>query len=313
MATVLCVVGPTASGKTKMGVALAQRFNGEVVSVDSMQLYCGMEVGTAAPTLEEMAGIPHHMVGIAAPTENWSVAKYVAEADKRVQDILARGKLPVLVGGTGLYLDSLVRGIDFAAGEQGGELRLKLQERLAKEGAEALLNELRAIDPEAAGKLHLKDEKRIVRALEVYYETGRTITEHDAETKKQPPRYDALYIGLDFESRDDLRARIDKRVEQMVELGLLEEVEALLASDADRRATAWQAIGYKQFLAVAEGKASVAEAIEEVKLRSRQYAKRQLTWLRRNENIFWVRWEKEPNFPAGLQKATEYLLQNGLR
>ena len=312
MATVLCVVGPTASGKTKMGVALAQRFNGEVVSVDSMQLYRGMEVGTAAPTPEETAGIPHHMVGIAEPTENWSVAKYVAEADKRVQDILARGKLPVLVGGTGLYLDSLVRGIDFAAGEQGGELRLKLQERLANEGAEALLNELHTIDPEAAGKLHLKDEKRIVRALEVYYETGQTITEHDAETKKHPPRYDALYIGLDFEDREDLRARIDKRVEQMVALGLLEEVENLLASDLGRRATAWQAIGYKQFLAVAEGKASVEEAIEEVKLRSRQYAKRQLTWLRRNENIFWVRWEKEPNFPAGLQKATEYLLQNGL-
>ena len=165
MATVLCVVGPTASGKTKMGVALAQRFNGEVVSVDSMQLYRGMEVGTAAPTHEEMAGIPHHMVGIAEPTENWSVAKYVAEADKQVQDILARGKLPVLVGGTGLYLDSLVRGIDFAAGEQGGELRLKLQERLAKEGAEALLNELRAIDPEAAAKLHLNldDNERIFR------------------------------------------------------------------------------------------------------------------------------------------------------
>ena len=313
MPTVLCVVGPTASGKTKMGVALAQRFNGEVVSVDSMQLYRGMEVGTAAPTLEEMEGIPHHMVGIAAPTENWSVAKYVAEADKRVQDILARGKLPVLVGGTGLYLDSLVRGIDFAAGEQGGELRLKLQQRLANEGAETLLAELQNIDPDAAAKLHLKDEKRIVRALEVYYETGRTITEHDAETRKNPPRYDALYIGLDFEDREDLRTRIDKRVEQMVELGLLEEVERLLASDTDRRATAWQAIGYKQFLSVADGTATVEEALEEVKLRSRQYAKRQLTWLRRNENIFWVRWEKEPNFPAGLQKATEYLLQCGLR
>ena len=313
MPTVLCVVGPTASGKTKMGVALAQLFNGEVVSVDSMQLYRGMEIGTAAPTLEEMEGIPHHMVGIAAPTENWSVAKYVAEADKRVQDILARGKLPVLVGGTGLYLDSLVRGIDFAAGEQGGELRLKLQQRLANEGAEALLAELQNIDPDAAAKLHLKDEKRIVRALEVYYETGRTITEHDAETRKNPPRYDALYIGLDFEDREDLRTRIDKRVEQMVELGLLEEVERLLSSDTDRRATAWQAIGYKQFLAVADGTATVEDALEEVKLRSRQYAKRQLTWLRRNENIFWVRWEKEPNFPAGLQKATEYLLQCGLR
>lgn len=313
MAKVLCVVGPTATGKTKMGVALAKRFNGEVVSVDSMQLYRGMEVGTAAPTAEEREGIPHHMVGVAAPTENWSVAKYVSEADRHVQDILSRGKLPVLVGGTGLYLDALVRGIDFAAGDSSGETRRRLQQRLETEGAQALLEELHTIDPQAAAKLHLKDEKRIVRALEVYYETGRTITQHDAETKLHPARYEALYVGLDFEDRDDLRARIDRRVEVMVEQGLLQEVERLLSSDADRRATAWQAIGYKQFLSVADGTATVAEAVEEVKLRSRQYAKRQLTWLRRNENIFWVRWEKEPNFPAGLQKATEYLLQCGLR
>ena len=296
-----------------MGVALAKRFNGEVVSVDSMQLYRGMEVGTAAPTAEEREGIPHHMVGVAAPTENWSVAKYVSEADRHVQDILSRGKLPVLVGGTGLYLDALVRGIDFAAGDSSGETRRRLQQRLETEGAQALLEELHTIDPQAAAKLHLKDEKRIVRALEVYYETGRTITQHDAETKLHPARYEALYVGLDFEDRDDLRARIDRRVDVMVEQGLLQEVERLLSSDADRRATAWQAIGYKQFLAVADGTATVAEAVEEVKLRSRQYAKRQLTWLRRNENIFWVRWEKEPNFPAGLQKATEYLLQCGLR
>ncbi len=313
MPTVLCVVGPTATGKTKMGVALARRFNGEVVSVDSMQLYRGMEVGTAAPTPEETEGIPHHMVGVAEPTENWSVAKYVTEADKCVQDILRRGKLPVLVGGTGLYLDSLIRGIDFAAGEQGGQKRQELQQRMENEGAEVLLAELRSIDPQAAAKLHLRDEKRIIRALEVYYETGRTITQHDAETKLLPPRYNALYIGLDFENRDDLRARIDRRVDVMVEQGLLQEVEALLASDLGRCATAWQAIGYKQFLSVADGTATAEEAVEEVKLRSRQYAKRQLTWLRRNENIFWVRWEKEPNFPAGLQKATEYLLQNGLR
>ncbi|MBQ3548413.1 MAG: tRNA (adenosine(37)-N6)-dimethylallyltransferase MiaA [Oscillospiraceae bacterium] len=312
MARVLCVVGPTATGKTKMGVALAHRFNGEVVSVDSMQLYRGMEVGTAAPTAQETEGIPHHMVGIADPAENWSVAKYVAEADRCVQDILSRGKLPVLVGGTGLYLDALIRGTDFAAGEQDGETRRRLQQRMEAEGAKALLAELHTIDPRAAEKLHLKDEKRIIRALEVYYETGQTITEHDAETKLHPPRYEALYIGLDFENRDDLRSRIDRRVDVMVEQGLLQEVRQLLASDADRCATAWQAIGYKQFLAVADGTATVDEAVEEVKLRSRQYAKRQLTWLRRNENIFWVRWEKEPNFPAGFQKATEYLLQNGL-
>ena len=312
MATVLCVVGPTATGKTKMGVALAKRFDGEVVSVDSMQLYRGMTIGTAAPTREEMEGIPHHMVAVADPAESWSAARYVHAADACVQDILRRGKLPVLVGGTGLYLDALIRGADFAAGSQGTELRQQLQRRARQEGVETLLEELRRIDPAAAQKLHLRDEKRIIRALEVWYETGCTITEHDRQERQRPPKYDALYIGLDFLDRQDLRDRIDKRVDTMVEPGLLEEVEALLASGLPRDATALQAIGYKQFLAVAEGTATRQEAIEEVKLRSRQYAKRQLTWLRRNPDIFWVRWERRPNFPEGLQKATEYLHSRGL-
>ena len=312
MATVLCVVGPTATGKTKMGVALAKRFDGEVVSVDSMQLYRGMTIGTAAPTREEMEGIPHHMVAVADPAESWSAARYVHEADACVQDILRRGKLPVLVGGTGLYLDALIRGTDFAAGSQGTALRQQLQRRARQEGTEALLEELRRIDPAAAQKLHLRDEKRIIRALEVWYETGCTITEHDRQERQRPPKYDALYIGLDFLDRQDLRDRIDKRVDTMVEQGLLEEVEALLTSGLPRDATALQAIGYKQFLAVAEGTATRQEAIAEVKLRSRQYAKRQLTWLRRNPDIFWVRWERRPNFPEGLQKATEYLHSRGL-
>ena len=312
MATVLCVVGPTATGKTKMGVALAKRFDGEVVSVDSMQLYRGMTIGTAAPTQEEMEGIPHHMVAVADPAESWSAARYVHEADACVQDILRRGKLPVLVGGTGLYLDALIRGTDFAAGSQGTELRRQLQRRARQEGVETLLEELRRIDPAAAQKLHLRDEKRIIRALEVWYETGCTITEHDRQERQRPPKYNALYIGLDFLDRQDLRDRIDKRVDTMVEQGLLEEVETLLASGLPRDATALQAIGYKQFLAVAEGTATRQEAIEEVKLRSRQYAKRQLTWLRRNPDIFWVRWESRPNFPEGLQKATEYLHSRGL-
>ena len=312
MATVLCVVGPTATGKTKMGVALAKRFDGEVVSVDSMQLYRGMTIGTAAPTQEEMEGIPHHMVAVADPAESWSAARYVHEADACVQDILRRGKLPVLVGGTGLYLDALIRGTDFAAGSQGTALRQQLQRRARQEGTETLLEELRRIDPAAAQKLHLRDEKRIIRALEVWYETGRTITEHDRQERQRPPKYDALYIGLDFLDRQDLRDRIDKRVDTMVEQGLLEEVETLLASGLPRDATALQAIGYKQFLAVAEGTATRQEAIAEVKLRSRQYAKRQLTWLRRNPDIFWIRWESRPNFPEGLQKATEYLHSRGL-
>lgn len=312
MATVLCVVGPTATGKTKMGVALAKRFDGEVVSVDSMQLYRGMAIGTAAPTREEMEGIPHHMVAVADPAESWSAARYVHAADACVQDILGRGRLPVLVGGTGLYLDALIRGTDFAAGSQGTELRRQLQRRARQEGVETLLEELRRIDPAAAQKLHLRDEKRIIRALEVWYETGCTITEHDRQERQRPPKYNALYIGLDFLDRQDLRDRIDRRVDTMVEQGLLEEVETLLASGLPRDATALQAIGYKQFLAVAEGTATRQEAIEEVKLRSRQYAKRQLTWLRRNPDIFWVRWERRPNFPEGLQKATEYLHSRGL-
>ena len=313
---VICVVGPTASGKTKMGVALAKRFNGEVVSVDSMQIYRGMAIGTAAPTPAEMEGVPHHMIGVADPAENWSVSRFTEAADRCVQDILSRGKLPVLVGGTGLYLDALVRGNTFAAGQQGGAVRQELQERLAQElreqGPEALLERLRTVDPETAGRLHLRDEKRILRALEVYRETGETISEHDRKSRETPDRYDALYIGLSFRDRQDLRDRIDRRVDDMVRQGLLQEVQDLLDSGLPRDATALQAIGYKQFLAVADGAATTDQAVEEVKLRSRQYAKRQLTWLRRNPDIHWILWDREPDFPAALQNATDFLTAHGL-
>lgn len=312
MPKIVCVVGPTASGKTKFGVAIAKLLGGEVVSVDSMQIYRGMTVGTAAPTAEEMEGIPHHMIAVADPKESWSVAKFADKADACIQDILTRGKVPILVGGTGLYLDALVRGTDFAAGDSSGETRAMLQNRVAKEGIESLFEELKAIDPAAAAKLHLKDEKRIIRAMEIYLETGETITEHDRRTREIPPKYDAVYLGLDFEDRDDLRARIDRRVDIMVEQGLLQEVENLLSSGLPKDATALQAIGYKQFLAVEEGSATIEEAVEEVKLRSRQYAKRQLTWLRRNHDIHWFYWKKTPDFSAALQNATEILTAEGL-
>ena len=240
------------------------------------------------------------------------MARYVQEAVPVVDDILARGKLPIVAGGTGLYIDNLVAGRQFAPFTPDSGLREALQARASTEGLPVLLEELRAVDSAAAERLHPNDEKRIIRALEVWYETGCTITEHDRQEQQRPPKYDALYIGLDFLDRQDLRDRIDKRVDTMVEQGLLEEVEALLASGLPRDATALQAIGYKQFLAVAEGTATRQEAIAEVKLRSRQYAKRQLTWLRRNPDIFWVRWERRPNFPEGLQKATEYLHSRGL-
>ena len=309
---VICVVGPTATGKTKMGVALAKRFGGEVVSVDSMQIYRGMTIGTAAPTAEEMDGVRHHMVAIADPAESWSVARFTEQADLCIGDILRRGKCPVLVGGTGLYLDSILSGRTFAPGHSGGEIRKSLQAELAREGIEFLYRQLREIDPETAARLPIRDEKRILRALEVYRETGETLTAHDARTRLRPPKYRACTIGLTFRDRADLYARIDRRVDTMVERGLLREVETLLQTGLPETATALQAIGYKQFLSVYRGDTPVSEAVAEVKLRSRQYAKRQLTWLRRKDDIHWLLWEKDPDFPAGLQNATEYLLAQGL-
>ena len=312
MKPLICVVGPTACGKTKMGVLLAQKFDGEVVSCDSMQLYRGMTIGTAAPTPEETGGVAHHMVGVADPAEPYSVARYAEEAGACVDDILARGAQPIVVGGTGLYLDALLAGRGFAAGQFGGEVRRRLEARLASGGAAPLLAELWRIDPERAARLQPNDAKRIVRALEIYYETGKTMTRHDRESKTVPPRYKAAYLGFAFEDREDMKALIDRRVDAMVERGLFDEVRALLDSGVPRDSTALQAIGYKECLAYLDGAASRDETIDEIKLRSRQYAKRQLTWLRRNPDIHWYRWKKTRDFQAALAFSTEILSQYGV-
>ncbi len=309
---IVCVAGPTACGKTTLGVLLAQKFNGEVVSVDSMQIYRGMTVGTAAPTEEEMQGIPHHMIAVADPTEQWSAAEYAARATAAVDSILARGKLPILVGGTGLWMDALIRGHGFAKGHAGGAVRRELEARFEQEGIEPLLAELRQVDPESAARLHPADTKRILRALEVYRETGETISAHNAATRQLPPRYDAVWIGLQFADRADMKALIDRRVDKMAEAGLLDEVRSLLAMGLPRNATAMQAIGYKEFLGVLDGTLTEQEALELVKLRSRQYAKRQLTWLRKNPAIHWIYWEKERDFARALQISTEILTASGL-
>ena len=303
---IACIAGPTACGKTTLGVLLAQRFCGEVVSVDSMQIYRGMTVGTAAPTAEEMQGVPHHMIAVADPAEQWSAAEYVSRATPVVDDILARGKLPVLVGGTGLWMDALIRGHGFAKGHAGGAIRRELEARLEREGIAPLLEELRQVDPESAERLHPADTKRILR------ETGSTISAHNAATRMIPPRYDAVWIGLQFADRADMKALIDRRVDKMVQEGLLDEVRALLAMGLPRNATAMQAIGYKEFLGVLDGALTEPEAIELVKLRSRQYAKRQLTWLRRNPDIHWIFWEKDRDFARALQISTEILSASGL-
>ena len=311
-AKIVCVLGPTACGKTALGVLLAKRFRGEVVSADSMQIYKGMTIGTAAPTEAEMDGVPHHMIAVADPAERWSAARYAQEAIPIVDGILGGGKLPILVGGTGLWVDAVVRGHGFAPGQAGGTVRAELERRLAAEGIAPLLAELRQVDPQAAQRLHPADEKRIVRALEVYRETGQTITAHNEATRALPPRYDAVKIGLQFRDREDMKALIDRRVDRMSEAGLLDEVRALLARGLPREATALQAIGYKELLGVLDGTVSEAEALAEVKLRSRQYAKRQLTWLRRDPAIHWVFWEKERDLARALQVSTGILLDAGV-
>ena len=309
---ILVIVGPTASGKTRMAVELAKAHNGEVVSADSMQIYRRMDIGTAKPTAEEMDGVPHHMIDVADPEEDFSVARYVELASACVDDILARGKLPIVAGGTGLYVDSLLSGRTFAAFSPESALRKELEAELAERGGEAMLAELSRVDPEAAARLHPNDHKRIVRALEVYRSTGKTISEHNRETQALPPRYEALTIGLNFQDRADLWARIDARVDQMAADGLEREVRELLSSGLSPRCTAMQAIGYKEFVAAVEGDMTWREAEELVKLRSRQYAKRQLTWFRRSRDTHWLLWEKNPNFGNARQRSTELLEEFGL-
>ena len=309
---ILVVVGPTASGKTKLSVELALRHNGEVVSADSMQIYRTMDIGTAKPTAEEMQGVPHHMLDVADPEEDFSVARYVKMAAACVDDILARGKLPILAGGTGLYIDSLLSGRTFAAFAPESPLRAQLQQQFQQEGGENMWQRLREIDPEAAARLHPNDEKRIIRALEVWYQTGKTITQHNLETQAIPPRYDALTIGLAFQEREDMWKRIDRRVDEMMSAGLVEEVRALLARGVPQGCTALQAIGYKEMVQAVLEDGDVLAAAEEVKLRSRQYAKRQLTWFRRNQSTRWYQWGREPDFADALRTSTEYMEEFGL-
>ncbi len=287
MNNIICIAGPTASGKTGLAVALARELNGEVISCDSMQIYRRMDIGTAKPTKEEMQGIRHHMLDVAEPDEDFSVSRYCEMADPVLQDILARGKTAIIAGGTGLYMDSLMKGNTFAPCPATG-CRERLEAQAEEMGMEWMLEHLRSIDPDAAAKLHLADRKRIIRALEVFEETGETITAHNARTAAIPPKYTPLYLGLDFEDRADLYRRIDLRVELMMQQGLLEEIKALLASGIPEKCTAMQAIGYKEFVAAFKGEISVEEAIAQVQQASRHYAKRQLTWFRRNENMHWL-------------------------
>lgn len=309
---VIVVAGPTASGKTAMGIALAKEYGGEIVSADSMQVYRGMDIGTAKATAEEQAAVPHHMLDVAEPEDNYSVSLYVEEAQRVCQDIIARGKIPVIVGGTGLYIDSLLRGTDFAPVGEDMELREALGAEYDALGGEAMHKRLSGIDPQRAAKLAPTDKRRIIRALEIFTLTGMTATKLDEDSRRQPPRFDAAYIVLNFTQRQRLYDRIDRRVDMMVEAGLFDEVQSLLDRGLSPDCTAMQAIGYKEAAMALRGEISPTEAAELIKLGSRRYAKRQLTWFRRREGALWINWEAEPDMELGRQLSREYLLLSGI-
>ena len=305
---IICVVGPTDSGKTKLSIELAKQYNGEILSCDSMQIYRGMTIGTAKPTPEEMEGIPHHMIDILDPGEAFSVGRYVEMADPILQDILARGKTCIIVGGTGLYVDSLIAGRSFAPFPETGK-RQELEAMAEAQGIDAIIELLRSFDPDSADRLHPSDRRRIIRAAEVYLETGKTITQHNLETQAIPPKYSPLWLGLDFTDRAELYARIDKRVDLMMEQGLIKEIQGLLEGGTPPTATSLQAIGYKEPMAALRGEISMAEAVDKIKQESRRYAKRQLTWFRRNKDIHWI-FNKEPVHFEAVWKQAEMIMDN---
>lgn len=311
MNNIICIAGPTASGKTALAVEIAKEYNGEVVSCDSMQIYRRMDIGTAKPTREEMQGIPHHMLDVAEPDEDFSVSRYCEMASPIIDDILARGKTAVIAGGTGLYMDSLIQGNTFAPFPSTG-VRERLDAEADEKGIQVLFDRLTAIDPEAAAKLHLSDRKRIIRALEVYLETGETITEHNRKTQLLPPRYQPVWLGLDFAERAALYRRIDMRVGLMLEAGLMEEIRTLLASGIPEKCTAMQAIGYKEFVAALDGLCTVEEAADLVRQSSRRYAKRQLTWFRRNQRMHWLVRTAEMSGEEILAAARQVLQENDM-
>jgi tRNA dimethylallyltransferase len=301
----VAVVGPTASGKTRLAVDIALHYGGEVVSADSMQIYKEMQIGTAKPTTEEKRGVRHHMLDFVEPSRCYSVADYVTDAKVCISDIHERGVLPILAGGTGLYVSSLIDNIKFGETVRDETLRLELTDLAAKSGGEALLEILRGFDPQMAQTLHPNNMGRIIRAIEVFKTTGITMTEMQEKSRQAPPIYKLCIIGLCFADREALYRRIEKRVDEMISEGLESEVKSLLESGITRDTTAMQAIGYKELVAAVKGEIPMNEAIETVKRETRRYAKRQMTWFRRDKRINWL--EAEATYEKNCQEAFNFI------
>lgn len=302
---VAVIVGPTASGKTSLAIEIAKKFGGEIVSADSMQIYKGMDIATAKPTREEMQGIPHHLISIVEPTENFSVNDFKIRAEAAVDSILSKGGLPVVAGGTGFYVDTLINNTEFLDYEK-NTVRQQLEKRAADEGIEALYAELEKVDAETAARLHINDEKRIIRALEVYLSTGKTIAEQCRLSHLHESKYNFCVIGINALDRQLLYDRINRRVDLMLEAGLLKEAEEFFSCEAS--ATAKQAIGYKELKPYFDGICSLEQAVEKLKTETRRYAKRQLTWFRKRENINWIYIDGKSKDQI-VQQATEIILK----
>lgn len=305
----IAIVGPTASGKTSLAVEICKQLDAEAVSCDSMQIYKGMDIATAKPTEEEMQGIPHHLIGFLEPDEPFSVARYCELAKNTIYDINSRGKLAVLVGGTGLYYSSLTDNVEFLPDETDFEYRDYLKKRAETEGAQVLLDELYALDPEAAKNLHINNVGRIIRALEICHTTGKTKTMQNEQSRQNPSPFNTVAICLDAMDRQFLYNRINKRVDLMLEAGLLDEARSFYESPLGR--TARQAIGYKELNPYFEGEKTLEECIENLKMQTRRYAKRQLTWFRRDERIkfFYI---DDYTDGAGLLNAVSEFIERSL-
>jgi len=306
MDKVFVVLGPTASGKSALSVELAKDINGEIISADSMQIYKYMDIGTAKVNAEEMQEIKHYLIDEVYPDEDFSVAKFKDKAEGYIEHILSKGKTPIIAGGTGLYINSLIYNIDFAKAPMESKWREELTKEAEEKGIEVLFERLRDIDPITWQRLHLNDNKRIIRALEVYYQTGFTMSEQIRRSREVPPKYDYVLIGLRLD-RGFLYERINKRVDKMMESGLIQEVEKLIEMGYDKNTIAMQALGYKEILTYLKKDISFDEVVDLIKRDSRHYAKRQMTWFRRLENVNWVD-VTELDTPSTLLKKTKKLL-----
>lgn len=302
----IAVVGPTASGKTELSVELAKKINAQIVSADSMQIYKSMRIASAAPSIEEMNGIPHHLFEFLEYGQSFSVADYVKMAGEKIRDLNANGIKPMLVGGTGLYINSLIDNITFTEQEVDEQLRQKLIVEYDSLGGEKMLEKLAVFDKETAERLHPNNKKRVIRAFEIYLSSGKTMSEQLIESKKEPSPYEPYIIGITYSNRETLYSRIEKRVDIMLQNGLLEEAKT--AFESAGKGTAVQAIGHKEFFPFFEGKISLEEAKETLKTETKRYAKRQLTWFRRDDRIHWIYKDKTDDV---LSDALKFLERNG--